>query len=441
MNIYQRVINDPSQFDFDVPSLGPCLLDSPVRHDHALVADNARVLMATDLDAVETIQRKLGRMPTFEKAGPRAKIFHDPAWSRAAIVTAGGLCPGLNHVIKGLVETLAFGYNVKTILGIRYGFRGLVRQSGLAPVPLDPEVVDTIHTLGGTILGTSRGEQPTSEILNTLIRERINLVFCVGGDGTLRAAKELAEECLAKKLPISVVGIPKTIDNDLNFVGHSFGFETAIGETGPVIDAAHIEARGTSRGVGLVKLMGRDSGFIAAYATVANPVVNFCLIPEDPFTLDGPGGLLGGLERRFASGKDHCVIVVAEGAGQDLIFATQERDASGNLLKKDIGEFLKNKITAHFAKNGGVSVKYFDPSYMIRSVPAKGSDAVRCFMLARNAVHAALAGRTNCVVGFQNDSHALVPISLATIERQKVDLDGTLWKSVLDATQQKFYLM
>ena len=441
MNIYQRVISDPASFDLDVPNLGPCLLDSPVRHDHALVADNARVLMATDLDIVESATAKLGRPPTFEKAGPRAKIFHDPAWSRAAILTAGGLCPGLNHVIKGLVEILTFDYNVKTIYGIRYGYRGLVHQSGLAPMILDPDVVDTIHTLGGTILGTSRGGQDTREIINTLVRMHINLLFCVGGDGTLRAAREIAEACLENRLGISVIGIPKTIDNDLNFVGHSFGFETAIAETGPVIDAAHIEARGTDRGVGLVKLMGRDSGFIAAYATVANPVVNFCLIPEMDLALDGENGLLAALERRFASGKDHCVIVVAEGAGQDLIDAAQERDASGNLLKKDIGEFLKTQITDHFKRRGdGVSVKYFDPSYMIRSVPAKGSDAVRCFLLARNAVHAALAGRTNCVVGFQHESHALVPISLATIERQQVDLDGNLWKSVLDATRQESYL-
>ncbi|MCL1888756.1 MAG: ATP-dependent 6-phosphofructokinase [Kiritimatiellaeota bacterium] len=437
MNIYQRVVENPSEFDFDVPTLGPCLIDSPIR-DTRFVRDGARVLMDTDHDIFESVTKKLGRPPTFEKAGPRAKIFHDPAWSRAAILTAGGLCPGLNHVVKGIVEILALDYGIKVIHGIRYGYRGLVKQSNLAPLILTPDSVDAIHTLGGTILGTSRGEQDTGEIIETLMRAHINLLFCVGGDGTLRAAREIAGECLKNKLGISVVGIPKTIDNDLNFVGHSFGFETAIAETGPVIDAAHTEARGTDRGVGLVKLMGRDSGFIAAYATVANPVVNFCLIPEDAFTLDGKNGLLAAIERRFASGKDHCVIVVAEGAGQELINAAQDRDLSGNLLKKDIGEFLKNRITAHFAEKGDpVSVKYFDPSYMIRSVPAKGSDAVRCFLLARNAVHAALAGRTNCVVGNHRDTHAVVPISLAAAERQKVNLDSTLWRSVLDATRQE----
>ena len=439
MNIYQRVLENPSQFNFDVPNLGPCLIDSPVRSDRAFINDNARVLIDTDLAAVNALAARLGRLPTFEKAGPRAKIFHDPAWSSAAILTAGGLCPGLNHVIKGLVEILSFGYNVKTIYGIRYGFRGLVPRHGLSPVKLDPDAVDTIHTLGGTILGSSRGQQDSAEIIDTLIRRDINLLFCVGGDGTLRAAREIAEMCVAQKRSISVVGIPKTIDNDLNFVGHSFGFETAIAETGPVIDAAHIEARGAHNGIGLVKLMGRDSGFIAAYATVANPVVNMCLIPEMEFAMDGKNGLLAALDRRFDSGKGHCVIVVAEGAGQNFFEgAAEQRDPSGNLLKQDIGEYLKNRINAHFKKRGvETSVKYFDPSYTIRSVPAKGSDAVRCYHLARNAVHAALAGRTNCVVGNHHDSHALVPISLATVERQKIDLQGNLWKSVLDATRQE----
>ena len=441
MNIYQRVIHDPTQFDFDVPVLGPCLIDSPMRHGHAFIDDDARVLMDTELGAVTTIQSKLGRLPTFEKAGPRAKIYHNPAWSRAAILTSGGLCPGLNHVIKGLVEILSLDYNVKHIYGIRYGFSGLFAESTFEPMMLNADVVDTIHTLGGTILGSSRCEQNTSQIVSTLQRERINLLFCIGGDGTLRAARDIAEMSLERQHSISVVGIPKTIDNDLNFVGHSFGFETAIAETSPIIESAHMEARGAFNGIGLVKLMGRDSGFIAAYATVANPVVNFCLIPEVDFTLDGENGLLAAIERRFNSGKDHCVIVVAEGAGQNLIKeGAQERDASGNLLKKDIGEFLKTRITSYFAKKGvDTPVKYFDPSYSIRSIPAKGFDAVRCYLLARNAVHAALAGRTNCVVGNHHDSYALVPISLATSERQTVDLNSHLWKSVLDATRQEDY--
>jgi 6-phosphofructokinase 1 len=269
----------------------------------------------------------------------------------------------------------------------------------------------------------------------------INILFCIGGDGSLRCAHDISCECLKRGLKISVIGIPKTIDNDLQFVGRSFGFETAVAEASDVIRNAHVEAKGTEHGVGLVKLMGRDSGFIAAYASIANPVVNFCLIPEMHFELDGPGGLLSALSKRFAAGKSHAVIVVAEGAGQHLIKGEEERrDASGNILKKDIGAFLKAKISAHFKEQGiRSSVKYFDPSYTVRSVPARGTDAIRCYMLARNAVHAAMAGRTDCVVGNTGESYTLVPISLATIERQSVSLKSDLWRSVMDATGQEFY--
>jgi 6-phosphofructokinase 1 len=354
------------------------------------------------------------------------------------ILTAVVLCPGLNNVIKGLVEILTFDYGIKTIFGIRFGFAGLIPKFGYEPLMLNPEEVDLIHELGGTVLGSSRGQQPTDEIVDTLVRMNINVLFVIGGDGSLRCARDVAEECLKRGLKISVVGVPKTIDNDLMFVGRSFGFETAVAEATAVIRNAHMEAKGTFNGVGLVKLMGRDSGFITAYATIANPVVNFCLIPEIDFTLEG---LMAALEHRFASGKTHTVVVVAEGAGQRLIEGESAGvDASGNVLKKDIGEFLKRHITNHFKAKGIISsVKYFDPSYMIRSVPAKGTDAIRCYMLARSAVHAAMAGRTNCVVGQTAEWNTLVPIRLATIERQKVHPKSDLWRSVMDATGQEFY--
>ncbi len=441
MNILENVLAQPDQFDFNVERLGTCKIPSPVRNPQ-FIDDDARMLLSNDLAVVRRCSELGCTPPSFEAAGPHPRIFHDPAWSRAAILTAGGLCPGLNHVIKGLVEILSFDYGIKTIYGIRYGYRGLAARNRLAPMLLDSETVDTIHTMGGTILGSSRGQQDTGEIVNTLTRMNINLLFCIGGDGSLRAAREIADECRERNLSISVVGIPKTIDNDLNFVGRSFGFETAVIATSPVIEAAHMEAKGTINGVGLIKLMGRDSGFIAAYATVAHPVVNFCLIPEEPFAIDGENGLLRAIERRFST-KSHAVIVVAEGAGQELIKGEeQQRDASGNLRKKDIGEYLRLRIEDYFEQRGcEVSIKYFDPSYTIRSIPAVGADAIRCYMLARSAVHAAMAGRTNCVVGnmHHGGTYTLVPIPLAVIERQKVYLKGDLWRAVLDATRQKNY--
>ena len=436
--LLDKIAADHAKYNCAVKTLGEAKIASPIlRQD--FIRDGQRVLLTGDLEALEAWKTKLGHLPSFERAGAHAKIFHDPAWTRVGIVTAGGLCPGLNNVIKGLVEILSADYGIRNIFGIRYGYAGLNPACGYAPIPLDVDSVDTIHELGGTVLGSSRGQQPVDVIVDTLVRMNINILFCIGGDGSLRCAHEIAEEVLKRGLKISVVGIPKTIDNDLHFVGRSFGFETSVAEATSVIRSAHIEAKGAHNGSGLVKLMGRDSGFIAAYAAMANPVVNFCLVPETDFELEGPNGLLAAIERRFASDKDHAVIVVAEGAGQKFFDGAAEKDASGNILKKDIGRYLQSRIGEHFkAKGVDHTIKYFNQSYMIRSVPAMGTDAIRCYMLARNAVHAAMAGRTDCVVGEAgHELYTLVPIALATIERQRLNLAGDLWRCVMDATGQE----
>ena len=439
MNVLKKILSDRDKFSCKVKTLGECRIASPMRNGQ-FVSDGERIFATENEQYAEYAAKYLGHAPSFERAGAKEKIFHDPSWTRAAILTAGGLCPGLNTVIKGIVEILACDYGVKSIFGIRYGYAGLNPKFGYEPMMLDPDVVDTIHEKGGTILGSSRGNQPVDVMVDTLVRMNINVLFCVGGDGTLRGASAIAAEVERRGLKISVVGIPKTIDNDLMFIGRSFGFETAVSEAAEVIRNAHVEAKGTPHGIGLVKLMGRDSGFIAAAATVANPVVNFCLVPEVAFTLEGEGGLLTAIERRFSKGKTHAVVVVAEGAGQELLEGEERRDASGNVLKKDIGEFLKRKCSEYFKSKGlESSVKYFDPSYIIRSCPARGTDALRCYMLARAAVHAAMAGRTDCVVGNIGESYALVPITLATIERQKIYTDSALWHCVLDATGQEYY--
>lgn len=438
-SILDKIVSDREKYSCSVKTLGPCTIPSPVKLGQ-FVQDGERIFATENEAYAKFAETKLGHQPTFERAGPREKIFHDPSWTRVAIVTAGGLCPGLNTVIKGLVEILEFDYGVKNIYGIRYGYAGLNPKYGYEPLMLNPDNVDTIHEQGGTILGSSRGAQPTEIMVDTLVRMNINVLFCIGGDGSLRCASDIATEIAQRGLKISVVGIPKTIDNDLVFIGRSFGFETAVAEAAEVTRNAHVEAKGTPHGIGLVKLMGRDSGFIAAAASIANPNVNFCLVPEVKFEMEGPRGLLTALERRFAAGKSHAVIVVAEGAGQELLAGSEERDASGNVLKKDIGVYLKKRISEHFKSRGfDTSVKYIDPSYIIRSCPARGTDAIRCYSLARAAAHAAMAGRTDCVVGNLGESYALVPIALATIERQKLDTDGQLWRSVLDATGQNFY--
>jgi 6-phosphofructokinase 1 len=441
MSIQEDVLLHPEAYDFQIETLGPCTVASPLR-DCDFTPEGTRLLLSEDAHAVQ--QALLGDHPvaSFEKAGAREKLFFDPAWTRVGILTAGGLSPGLNDVIKGIVHLLHFEYGVRSIYGIRYGYRGLLPEFGHAPMILSPDIVDTIHEDGGTILGSSRGHgERTRELVDSLQRSNINILFCIGGDGTLRGAAALAAEIRRRGLSIGIVGIPKTIDNDLHFVGRTFGFETAVYQSHEIVSCAHVEARGTFNGIGLVKLMGRDAGFIAAYASLANSVVNFCLVPEVPFEVEGPGGLLAAVERRFARGKDHCVIVVAEGAGQNFMHELpEERDASGNILKHDIGEYLRRRLSAHFGQEPWHgSVKYFDPSYSIRSVPALGTDAILCNMLAKHAVHAAMAGKTNCVIGVPHGDYALIPIHLATKERRQLNLRSDLWRAVLDATRQNDY--
>ena len=418
---------------FSVAKLGECRIDSPLRGSHVhFTDDDDALLLDRNISTLNANYEANGRIPSFEIAGPRVKLFHDPRWSKAAILTAGGLCPGLNNVIKSITFTLKQIYGVPLVYGIPYGYAGLNPALGHRPVILDEATVDDIHEQGGTILGSSRGAQDISTMLQTLIRMDVNMLFCVGGDGTLRCAHALAEEAKKQNLNISIVGIPKTIDNDICFMDKTFGFETAVYATNSVIGVAHNEARGALNGVGLIHVMGRDSGFIAAYASLANTHINFCLVPEEKFNLEeGENALLPVLFERL-NRRHHSVIIVAEGAGQELIAGgEQERDKSGNVLNKNIGLFLKERIKEYGARTGTeVNIKYFDPTYLIRGVPANGTDAVFCYILAQSAVHAAMAGRTDMVVGHWSDTFTHVPISMAVKERKKIDPEGPLWRAV-----------
>ena len=427
------------KLNFEVSRVGKPTLPSKIK-DAIFVDDSERISYCADPTLNQQLLQANKPVPAFWAAGPRKMLFHDAPWSRAAIVTCGGLCPGLNDVIKALVNTLYYIYGVDNIFGIRYGYSGLNPACGHKPIELNPDVVDDIHTDGGTILGSSRGEQPAEEMVKTLDRLNINMLFTIGGDGTQRGAHALVQEIKKHNLPISVIGVPKTIDNDLNFLDKTFGFETAVEAAAPIISCAHNEANGCYNGIGLIKLMGRDSGFIAANASLANSVVNFCLIPEVPFEMDGPTGLLAALERRLAK-KQHAIIVAAEGAGQNLFNSADTiRDKSGNLLHQDIGLYLKNRISEHFKQRGiEHSIKYIDPSYIIRSLPATGIDSTFCLHLAQNAVHAAMAGMTDIVVGNWQGYFTYVPIELATMCRRKIDPQSPLWQSVMLTTRQNQY--
>ena len=378
---------------------------------------------------------------SMELAGPREFMFFDPSKTTVAIVTCGGLCPGINNVIRSLVMTLHHRYGVRKIFGIQYGFRGFIPEYGHPFVDLTPQRVANIHQFGGTILGSSRGQQDVGKIVDCLERHNINILFTIGGDGTLRGALAIQREVEERGLKIVVAGVPKTIDNDINLIEKTFGFETSFTVASPIIRDAHNEAIGVYNGIAIVKLMGRDSGFIAANAALSMPEVNLVLVPELPFDLEGENGLYAVVKARLQERK-HCLIVVAEGAGQNLFDGVERRrDASGNILHEDIGIFLKEKIVEHFKAAGEeVTVKYIDPSYIIRSAPATPSDSIFCNKLGLNAVHGAMAGKTGFVVGRRNNKFVYLPIEPVISERKKIDIEGDLWFNVLETTGQPMHM-
>lgn len=431
-----------SHAELSVKSLGTCRIESPLGHILARrktsfynVEENDRVLF--DDTASALYSHPAGMVPGFTPAGPRRKIFFDPSKTRAGIVTCGGLCPGFNDVIRGLVMELHFLYGVRKIHGFCNGYQGFIAKYGRPVIDLTPQSVSQINEQGGTILGSSRGSQSPVEIVDCIERMGINLLFVIGGDGTLRGAHGIHEEIAKRDLKISVVGIPKTIDNDISFIDQSFGFQTAFSESSEVIRAAHVEAKASPNGVSLVKLMGRHSGFIACYAALAHNDANFVMIPEVPYPLDGKNGFLPWLVQRVRN-AGHAVVVVAEGAGQEyMVEPNSERDASGNTRFGDIGLLLRNRITQEFSMNDlELNLKYFDPSYSIRSVKANSFDSVYCLRLAHNAVHAAMAGFTDVVVSRWHGRFVLVPIPMAVKNRHQVDPYGDLWFSVLESTGQ-----
>ncbi len=429
--------------DLAITTLGPARIDSPLGHlldrrstgEHYVDEDD-RILFDDTLAGVTARGGTPADLPAMEPCGPRRRIFFDPAKTRAAVVTCGGLCPGLNDVIAGLVRTLTYHYRVRRVIGIRNGYQGFVASYGHDVVDLTPESVRDIATDGGTVLGTSRGPQDPDEIVDCLERLHVNILFVVGGDGSMRGAMRIARTVAERGLLIAVVGIPKTIDNDIPHIDQSFGFQTAFSHASDAIRAARVEATSTANGIGLVKLMGRHSGFIACYAALARSGADVVLIPEVPFTLDGEGGLLAHLRRRVQE-RGHAVVVAAEGAGQDLLGVADGHDASGNTRLQDIGPYLRRRIGDHFADAGiETSIRYIDPSYAIRSVPANPYDSVYCVRLSQAAVHAAMSGRTEMVVGRYRRRFVHVPMAAAVSRRNQVDPGGDLWTAVLESTGQ-----
>jgi len=414
----------------NVPVLGAARFPSPLKRS---VNDAERVPHSI----VRAVDDRGEDGLLFELAGARDQLFFNPSETRAGIVTCGGLCPGFNDVIRSLFLEMHHAYGVREVLGFRWGYQGLDPDRGAEPLVLTHAIVDGIHLQGGTILGTSRGPVDIGRAVDNLIHRRVNILFTIGGDGTQRGGREFFLEAQRRGHPLSVVGIPKTIDNDIPFVSRSFGFLTAVQEAAKVLQRAHTEARSVENGIALVKLMGRHAGFLTAEATVASQEVNFVLIPEVPFRLDGEHGFLAALEQRIIK-RGHAVIALAEGAGQDLLGNTgNERDASGNVRLSDIGVFLRGKIEEWFkARKIPFVMRYFDPSYIIRSSPDNFEDTVLCDAFARHAAHAAMAGKTGLVIGFLHDRFIHVPIELLATQQKRLDPDSPAWSAALSATGQ-----
>lgn len=430
-------------FDFSVPSLGTPKVQSPLKMSTVkgdsianYVNDDERILF--DIDAVSGDTRgPFKKEQLLERAGPREKVYFNPAHVHAAVVTCGGLCPGLNNVVRAIVRCLWYSYGIKRITGIKNGYRGFLPESKFRTLELDPEYVDDIQAKGGTVLGSARGGgDRVSEIADAIERLNINMLFTIGGDGTQRGALEIAEELEKRKLRVAVIGIPKTIDNDLSFIQRSFGFETAVDKAVDAVRGAHVEAHDTINGIGLVKVMGRESGFIAAHTALAMSDVNFCLIPENPFELEGPNGLMESLRSRLLD-RNHAVILVAEGAGQNLVEELNETDRSGNKRLTDIGVFLKEKIKEYFKADGmEVNIKYIDPSYIIRSAPANPNDSIYCSRLGAHAVHAAMAGKNKTLISLVNNTFVHLPMREAVSKRRYLNTEGSLWRDVVENTRQ-----
>jgi len=429
--------------DLNITNLGPRRFPSPAwQRDFAAESaswheEGDRIVLNDHMDSVREAMKIDIDPPSIELAGPRGDIYFNPADTCCAIVTCGGLCPGINDVIRAIVRQAHYVYGVRRILGIQYGYEGLDPAFGHQALELTPDQVMNIASFGGSFLGSSRGQRDTKVMVDRLEELGVNILFVIGGDGSQRGAKDIDEEARRRGSHLAIIGVPKTIDNDLMFMDRSFGYQTAFAVAFHAVTSAHAEARGVRNGVGLVKLMGRDSGFIACSAALASGEANTVLIPEVPFKLEGTTGLLAMLEERLAA-RGHAVIITAEGAGQDLMApSTPTTDASGNKLHADIGPFLKDEISRHFkARRLEINLKYIDPSYIIRSVPAAPEDRVFCLNLGRHAVHAGMAGKTGMVVALWHQSFVHLPLSLVTRGRRKVDPNGDLWRSVIETTGQ-----
>lgn len=428
--------------DFTIEELGKPTVPSPIKMSTVKGDGIANYVTNEQFVRLDTRvtpgkQESMEKSQVLERAGPRENLYFTPAHVHAGIVSCGGLCPGINDVIRSIVRCLWYRYGVKRISGIRYGYLGFLPEHQFNTISLNPDVVDDIHKLGGTFLGSARGGgREVEKIVDTLEKLNLNIVFIIGGDGTQRGSIDIAEEIDKRRLKIAIIGIPKTVDNDFALIDRSFGFNTAVAKAVEVVKAAHVEASSAINGIGLVKVMGRESGFIAAHTALASHEVNFVLIPEVPFNLEGYNGFLSHLEQRIVK-RHHALVVIAEGALQDQLIKEKKTDAGGNIKMEDVGTYIRDRIINYFKeKKIEVNLKYIDPSYAIRSAPADPDDSIYCERLGNASVHAAMAGKTKLIIGLVNGVFVHLPIKTVIRRRNKINPESSLWRDTLDAVNQ-----
>lgn len=406
--------------------------------------------------------------PARRALAPRSARSADPPPRTPAalgIVTCGGLCPGLNNVIREIVYSLHRQYGCTSVFGIRGGYHGFVDEENppFLLLPLDSDAqhyqnteghvaltingvektlealsVMQIHHEGGTVIASARGGHDTQAICTFLAVNNIQQLYVVGGDGTQRGALKIANAAKQLNLDCTVAGIPKTIDNDVAYLDRSFGFESAVEQAVQAVRAATVEARcNKPNGIGVVKLMGRSAGFIASQAALSAGDVDLCLVPECPLVLQGPTGCLPHLHRCVKE-KGYGVVVVAEGAGEDVLGKSAEMDAGGNRKLPPIGEFMKTQINSYFKEQGdAATVKYIDPSYMVRSGPANAADSMLCLRLAQNAVHGSMSGMTGFITGVVHNRIVYLPMDMVVAKSPtSMNPFGHTWERVLSYTLQ-----
>lgn len=407
----------------------------------------SRRLATADVDILRLFEQAGSPPPSFPEAGPRKELCFDPHRVKAAVVTTGGLAPGLNSVVHSIVDRHFNTYELNETLGgavygIYDGFRGL-RDCASNSTTLNPKVTLDWLRQGGSNLGSIRFRDPqgekhlVDEIAKSITQMAIDILYVIGGDGSQLIAHKVAQAVPS----ISVLGVPKTMDNDVLWVRESFGFDTTVEQATHAINALHFEAQSTRR-VGLLQFFGAESGFVAANAALASGQVDLVLIPEAFNNLSDEQlqhywkMLLGHLDDRVKrqAHMPHAIVVVAEGVETALV-----QQKSRKLGRKgDFLELLKQDIAGKVRDRRGRCLEIFvnEPRHYIRSGAANAHDQIFCERLGALAVDNGLAGYTNCMVSHWLTEYVLVPLELVVQGQKSIQTSGMFWRQVETSTGQ-----